>query len=110
MAEAYPWQDDLWHKLAGRTQHAHAYLLHGPQGIGKRALAERLMALLLCQRPAAQQACGACKSCLLLQAGSHPDNFILEPEEADKAIKSIRSANWWRSWCRRRSWVGARWC
>jgi DNA polymerase-3 subunit delta' len=87
VAEAYPWQDDLWHKLAGRTQHAHAYLLHGPQGIGKRALAERLMALLLCQRPAAQQACGACKSCLLLQAGSHPDNFILEPEEADKAIK-----------------------
>ena len=87
MADAYPWQDDLWQKLAGRTQHAHAYLLHGPQGIGKRALAERLMALLLCQRPAAQHACGACKSCLLLQAGSHPDNFILEPEEADKAIK-----------------------
>jgi DNA polymerase-3 subunit delta' len=87
VAEAYPWQDDLWQKLAGRKQHAHAYLLHGPQGIGKRALAQRLMALLLCQRPAEQHACGACKSCLLLVAGSHPDNFILEPEEADKAIK-----------------------
>ncbi|WPO98750.1 DNA polymerase III subunit delta' [Pseudomonas sp. HR96] len=86
MAEAYPWQDGLWQQLAGRTQHAHAYLLHGPQGIGKRALAERLMALLLCQRPGTQ-ACGQCKSCLLLAAGSHPDNYILEPEEADKAIK-----------------------
>nr|WP_256737486.1 DNA polymerase III subunit delta' [Pseudomonas sp. dw_358] len=72
--------------MAGRTQHAHAYLLHGPRGIGKRALAERLMALLLCQRPG-QQACGQCKSCLLLAAGSHPDNYILEPEEEDKAIK-----------------------
>ena len=41
MAEAYPWQEALWQQLAGRTQHAHAYLLHGPQGIGKRALAER---------------------------------------------------------------------
>ncbi|MFZ4967618.1 MULTISPECIES: DNA polymerase III subunit delta' [Pseudomonas] len=87
MAEAYPWQDALWQQLAGRTQHAHAYLLHGPVGIGKRALAERLMALLLCKSPQGLNACGHCKSCLLLAAGSHPDNYILEPEEADKAIK-----------------------
>ncbi|QXI27045.1 DNA polymerase III subunit delta' [Pseudomonas vanderleydeniana] len=87
MAEAYPWQGSLWQQLAGRTQHAHAYLLHGPAGIGKRALAERLMALLLCKSPAGLEACGQCKSCLLLAAGSHPDNYILEPEEADKAIK-----------------------
>ncbi|PRA44580.1 MULTISPECIES: DNA polymerase III subunit delta' [Pseudomonas] len=87
MAEAYPWQDGLWQQLAGRTQHAHAYLLHGPKGIGKRALAERLMARLLCQQPQGLVACGQCKSCLLLKAGSHPDNYILEPEEADKAIK-----------------------
>nr|WP_206768690.1 MULTISPECIES: DNA polymerase III subunit delta' [Pseudomonas] len=73
--------------MAGRAQHAHAYLLHGPVGIGKRALAERLMASLLCQAPAASNACGECKSCLLLKAGSHPDNYVLEPEEADKAIK-----------------------
>ncbi|MNF42052.1 DNA polymerase III subunit delta' [compost metagenome] len=87
MAEAYPWQAQLWQQLAGRQQHAHAYLLHGPQGIGKRALAERLMALLLCQHPQQLQACGQCKSCMLLTAGSHPDNYVLEPEEADKAIK-----------------------
>ncbi|AIC18956.1 DNA polymerase III delta prime subunit [Pseudomonas chlororaphis subsp. aureofaciens] len=87
MAEAFPWQDELWQQLAGRAQHAHAYLLHGPAGIGKRALAERLMARLLCQHPAGLDACGQCKSCLLLQAGSHPDNYVLEPEEADKAIK-----------------------
>lgn len=87
MAEAYPWQQALWQQLAGRSQHAHAYLLHGPQGIGKRAIAERLMALLLCQLPQGLEACGQCKACLLLKAGSHPDNFILEPEEADKPIK-----------------------
>ncbi|UVE19250.1 DNA polymerase III subunit delta' [Pseudomonas sp. LS44] len=87
MAEAYPWQDDLWQQLAGRAQHAHAYLLHGPAGIGKRALAERLMARLLCRTPVSLHACGQCKACLLLAAETHPDNFILEPEEADKAIK-----------------------
>ena len=87
MADAYPWQATLWQQLAGRAQHAHAYLLHGPAGIGKRALAERLMARLLCQRPVGPAACGQCKSCHLLAAGSHPDNYILQPEEVDKAIK-----------------------
>ncbi|MBD9481675.1 DNA polymerase III subunit delta' [Pseudomonas sp. PDM14] len=87
MAEAYPWQQSLWQQLAGRQQHAHAYLLHGPAGIGKRALAERLMALLLCHSPSGLEACGQCKGCHLLAAGTHPDNYILEPEEADKAIK-----------------------
>ncbi len=87
MAEVYPWQQSLWQQLAGRTQHAHAYLLHGPTGIGKRALAERLMARLLCLAPNGLDACGNCKSCHLLAAGTHPDNFVLEPEEADKPIK-----------------------
>jgi len=87
VAEAYPWQDALWQQMAGRAQHAHAYLLHGPAGIGKRALAERLMARLLCQSPVGLDACGQCKSCMLLVAGSHPDHYVLEPEEADKGIK-----------------------
>ncbi len=87
MAEVYPWQAALWQQLAGRTQHAHAYLLHGPVGIGKRVLAERLKAYLLCRQPVDFEACGQCKGCHLLAAGSHPDQYILEPEEADKAIK-----------------------
>ncbi|MGA4446631.1 DNA polymerase III subunit delta' [Ectopseudomonas chengduensis] len=87
MADVYPWQQALWQQLAGRSQHAHAYLLHGPAGIGKRALAERLMARLLCQNPNGLDACGNCKSCHLLAAGTHPDNYVLEPEEAGKPIK-----------------------
>ncbi|WP_454255757.1 DNA polymerase III subunit delta' [Pseudomonas sp. Marseille-Q8238] len=87
MAEVYPWQQAVWQQLAGRRQHAHAYLLHGPAGIGKRALAERLMASLLCMSPVDLEACGQCKGCHLLAAGTHPDNYVLEPEEADKAIK-----------------------
>lgn len=82
-----PWQEALWQQLAGRRQHAHAYLLHGPQGIGKRQLAERLVALLLCQQPRDRQACGQCKACLLLAAGTHPDHYLLEPEEVDKPIR-----------------------
>lgn len=87
MADVLPWQSELWRQLAGRAQHAHAYLLHGPSGIGKRLLAERLMALLLCQRPTVEGACGQCRACQLLAAHTHPDHYVLEPEEADKAIR-----------------------
>jgi DNA polymerase-3 subunit delta' len=87
VADVYPWQAALWQQLVGRTQHAHAYLLHGVAGIGKRALAERLMAYLLCRQPTDVGACGQCKACHLLAAGTHPDNFILQPEEPDKPIK-----------------------
>ncbi|AWL02129.1 DNA polymerase III subunit delta' [Stutzerimonas stutzeri] len=87
MTDVLPWQVDLWRQLAGRAQHAHAYLLHGPAGIGKRLLAEQLMALLLCQRPVEARACGECKACQLLAAQTHPDHYVLEPEEVDKAIR-----------------------
>ncbi|MGU2289211.1 DNA polymerase III subunit delta' [Pseudomonas aeruginosa] len=87
MADIYPWQQALWSQLGGRAQHAHAYLLYGPAGIGKRALAEHWAAQLLCQRPAAASACGECKACQLLAAGTHPDYFVLEPEEAEKPIR-----------------------
>jgi len=82
-----PWQTDLWRLLSERREHAHAYLLHGPAGIGKRALAEQLMALLLCHSPTRAGACGHCRGCQLLAAHTHPDHYILEPEEADKAIR-----------------------
>ncbi|MHC3749803.1 DNA polymerase III subunit delta' [Stutzerimonas stutzeri] len=87
MTDVLSWQVDLWRQLAGRAQHAHAYLLHGPAGIGKRLLAEQLMALLLCQRPVEARACGECKACQLLAAQTHPDHYVLEPEEVDKAIR-----------------------
>ena len=82
-----PWQASLWKLLTSRREHAHAYLLHGPAGIGKRALAEQLMALLLCHRPTPDGACGQCKGCMLLGAHTHPDHYVLEPEEVDKAIR-----------------------
>ena len=87
MNELLPWQAGVWARLTERENQPHAYLLHGPQGIGKRVLAEQFMAYLLCRTPHNQQACGQCRSCQLLAAGSHPDHWVMQAEAEDKAIR-----------------------
>jgi DNA polymerase-3 subunit delta' len=65
----------------------HAILLTGSAGIGKRHLASCLAHALLCtDRREDGSACGHCRSCLLLAAGSHPDYLRLVPEEEGKGI------------------------
>jgi DNA polymerase III subunit delta' len=71
-----PWQDALLGRLvaaheAGRL--GHALLLTGPQGLGKHAVAQALAARLLCTAPDTGRACGRCRTCRLLAAGTHPD-------------------------------------
>lgn len=76
-----PWQQDAWNRLAEarqRQQLTHAWLLAGPEGVGKRSFARALAAGLLCQSAdAAGQACGVCPSCRMLAAGGHPDAHLL---------------------------------
>ena len=55
-----------------RGRLAHACLLVGPRGVGRLGLARGLAATLLCTRSEAE-ACGECRSCLLLRKGVHPD-------------------------------------
>jgi DNA polymerase-3 subunit delta' len=51
----------------------HALLLVGPAGLGKREFLQRFVRGLLCSQPHDGEACGECRSCLLLAAGTHPD-------------------------------------
>ncbi len=71
---------------------AHAYLFHGDDRIGKRLLALRLAQALLCETPSDDQepeACGACRACRQVEARTHPDFMVIEPdrEQANPQIK-----------------------
>lgn len=60
---------------------AHAYIFAGPEGVGKYKTARGWAKLLLCEDPQAGRgksgvsadSCGSCESCVLFEAGSHPD-------------------------------------
>ncbi|MDQ6647937.1 MAG: DNA polymerase III subunit delta' [Pseudomonadota bacterium] len=75
-----PWHGEHWMRLQARRQRdalPHALLLSGAAGLGKRAFARRFLRGLLCNAPVDGDACGRCRSCLLLAAGTHPDVISL---------------------------------
>lgn len=70
LAAAWP---ELGRALAGQRLH-HALLLAAPAGLGKREFATALVGAALCTDRAPEAlACGHCRACTLLAAGSHPD-------------------------------------
>jgi DNA polymerase-3 subunit delta' len=90
-AETLPWHAGAWGQLQERCRLQrlpHAVLIGGPPGLGKRRLAERLAAALVCEAPDGQgEACGRCRACRLSAARTHPDLATVEPEETGKPIR-----------------------
>src|SRR5882672_1219485 len=82
----HPWNEPIFESLKrSRDRLPHALLIHGPRGVGKLALAERLAQLLLCEHadPVARP-CGKCDGCRWYLGGNHPDFRRLEPEAIAK--------------------------
>jgi DNA polymerase-3 subunit delta' len=77
--ETVPEQHEAKRLLAAALQEGpvHAYLFHGPSGVGKRELARRFAAELLGDH-------------LRVERGSHPDLYVLEPLGEQIRIDDIR--------------------
>src|SRR6266545_3769041 len=78
-------QDAAQHTLLTaieRGRLGQAYLLVGPEGVGKRLFAKELAKAFLCEKPPAQMtACDRCPACAQVEAESHPDLLFLRTPE-----------------------------
>ena len=88
-ADSLPWLRCAQQRL--RTAHAarrlpHSLLLLAAPGLGAGQLANWITALALCESKS-QRPCGACASCQLLRADSHPDSHVVRLEDDAQQIK-----------------------
>jgi len=76
-------------KFAAEKKFPHAVLFAGVEGTGKRKIAETCAAALLCENLQDGEPCGTCDNCKLMAAGTHPDFYVVEPDET-KAMRNIK--------------------
>jgi len=72
-------------QLSQREELAHAYLISGPAGSGKAALAGLMAAAMVCSAPG-ERPCGACPGCRKAMGGIHPDIIQVSPPEGKREI------------------------
>jgi len=80
----------LLQKALVSTRLGQAYLLYGPNGVGKRLTAWQFAKALACQVTPAE-ACDACIACHKIATGNHPDVVFVSPEGASIRIEHIRT-------------------
>lgn len=73
-----PWLQRQLRVLLSRR--GHAWLLHGPSGLGQYELAQALAKAWLCAQPGPDGACGTCASCQGFERHTHADLCVLMPE------------------------------
>ncbi len=68
---------------------AHAYLFHGPAGVGKSTLARAFAGALLCESGSGDS-CGQCSVCRRVAEERFPDFFVLSPAGNSIKIEQVR--------------------
>jgi DNA polymerase III subunit delta' len=85
----HAWNQPILDSLTARAGRLpHALLIHGPRGVGKAALAERIAQTLLCEG-AGKKPCLACDACRWFVAGNHPDFRRVESEAVAKVPPAL---------------------
>ncbi|WP_178195807.1 DNA polymerase III subunit delta' [Ligilactobacillus sp. Marseille-Q7487] len=77
-------------KLAQKKQLAHAYLLVGDTGLGKKALARYSAQTVFCLNQTEVGPCQKCSECLRIAQGIHPDVVEVDPQATSIKVEQIR--------------------
>ena len=68
----------------------HAYLITGPEQVGKTTLARAFAQALNCEAPEAERPCGQCRPCKLIAIDRHPDVKLVSPEVSGRGKLTLK--------------------
>lgn len=71
----------------------HAFLFSGPEGIGKKRIAEEFIKYLNCTNPDEKDiiSCEKCPSCLRMLSNNQPDFFVITDQDGSIKIEQVRN-------------------
>lgn len=85
----HEWAVELLAKAMEYGRIGHAYLLTGPEQIGKTTLARTFAQALNCTADGSKP-CGMCRSCTLIAADRHPDVRLVLPEVSGRGKMTLK--------------------
>ena len=84
----HAWAVNLLAEHIAHGQERHAYLITGPQGVGRRTLGLRFAQGLNCQNPPEPgQPCRKCSACKRIEAMQHPDLAVVQAEHEGEVLR-----------------------
>jgi DNA polymerase-3 subunit delta' len=84
----HEWAVQLLAGHMARNNLRHAYLICGPQGVGRRTLGIRLAQAINCPQPSRPgQPCLSSRTCLQTEQQTHPDLSVVQAEMPGAALK-----------------------
>lgn len=92
------WNDVIGHEwavemLKGGIENGrmgHAYLITGPDHVGKTTLARTFAMALNCEGEGGQKPCGTCRHCQLIAADRHPDVRLVVPDVSGRGKLTLK--------------------
>jgi DNA polymerase-3 subunit delta' len=86
----HEWAVELLSSAIRHGRAGHAYLITGPEQIGKATLARLFAAALNCAAEPEERPCGRCRSCTLITAGRHPDVRLVAGEVSGRGKRTLK--------------------
>ena len=86
--DGHDWAVEHLQKSMAHGRIRHAYLIAGPEGVGKETLARAFAMTLNCKHPdPSLHPCGECSSCRRIVSGNHPDVLYTQTDANTGALK-----------------------
>ena len=86
----HSWAVEMLAQGLANDRLGHAYLITGPDQVGKTTLARTFAQALNCAAPEAERPCGHCRPCKLIAADRHPDVKVVLPETSGRGKLTLK--------------------